>query len=166
MVRRALRLTNLPVATLGLALAVVGGAALTLGNSDAVVERGFQRALAEISDTQNGGAGTSSAIAGSEDFWLTHVVHKNTRLTAKPVSIGDSVTISSGGRDRVFRVVDIDELDNKIIPISSASSPPARLLLVTCRDEANPDGRAVRLVIEADETAPALSPVSKRARAL
>lgn len=166
MVRRALRLTNLPVAILGLALALVGGVALTLGNSDAVVERGFQRALAEITDAQNSAAGTSSAIAGSEDFWLTHVVHKNAPLAAKPVAIGDSVTISSGGRERVFRVVDIDELDNKIIPISSPSSRPARLLLVTCRDEANPNARPVRLVIEADETAPALSPVSKRARAL
>lgn len=166
MVRRALRLTNLPVAVLGLALAGLGGAALTLGNSDAVVERGFQRALAETDDNQNAAAGKSTTVAGSEDFWLTHVVHKNTPLNSKPVAIGDRVTISSGGREQVFRVVDIDELDNKIIPISSSSSRPARLLLITCRDEANPDGRPVRLVIEADETSPALSTVSKRARAL
>jgi hypothetical protein len=165
MVRRALRLTNLPVTVLGLALAGLGGAALILGNSDAVVERGFQRALAEMTADQTT-ARKSTTVAGSEDFWLTHVVHKNAPLTAKPVSIGDSVTISSGGRERVFRVVDIDELDSKIIPISSSSSRLARLLLVTCRDEADPNGRPVRLVIEADDSSPALSPVSKRARAL
>ena len=166
MVRPALRLTNLPVTVLGLALAGLGGAALILGNSDAVVERGFQRALAEMTADQNATARKSTTVAGSEDFWLTHVVHKNAPLTAKPVSIGDSVTISSGGRERVFRVVDIDELDSKIIPISSSSSRPARLLLVTCRDEADPNGRPVRLVIEADDSSPALSAVSKRARAL
>ncbi len=164
MVRRALRLTNLPVAALGLALAGLGGAALTLGNSDAVVERGFERALAKMADDQNG-AGKSTTVAGSEDFWLTHVVHKGSPLTAKPVAIGDIVTISSGGREQVLRVVDVDELDSKIIPISLSSSRPVRLLLVTCRDEANPNGRPVRLVIEEDDSSPALSPVSKRARA-
>ena len=84
MVRRALRLTNLPVAVLGLALAGLGGAALILGNSDAVVERGFQRALAEMTADQNATAQKSTTVAGSEDFWLTHVVHKNAPLTAKP----------------------------------------------------------------------------------
>jgi len=166
MVRRALRLINLPVAALGLVLVGIGGAAFTLGNSDAVVERGFQRALAELADDQKAAPGKLTTVAGSEDFWLTHVVHKNLPVTVKPVAIGDKVTISSSGRERVLRVVSIDELDSKIIPISSSSSRPERLLLVTCRDEANPNGRPVRLVIEEDDAAPALSPVSKRARAL
>ena len=166
MVRSALRLTNLPVVALGLALAGLGGAALTLGNSDAVVERGFERALAKMSNDQNGATGKSTNVAGSEDFWLTHVVQKDSPIAAKPVEIGDKVTISSGGREQVLRVVDVAELDSKIIPISSSSSRPARLLLITCRDEANPNGRPIRLVIEQDDSSPALSPVSKRARAL
>jgi len=163
MVRPALRLTNLPGAALGLALVGLG-AAMTLGNGDAVVERGFQRALAEMADGQSASA-RSTVVVGSEDFWLTHVVHNDSPITAKPVAIGDKVTISSGGRERVLNVVDIDELDSKIIPIST-SSRPARLLLVTCRDEANPKGRPIRLVIEEDDASPALSPISKRARAL
>ena len=165
MVRPALRLTNLPVAVLGLSLVGLGAAALTLGGGDAVIERGFQRALAEMADDQSASS-RSTIVVGSEDFWLKHVVHNGSPFTAKPVAIGDKVTISSGGRERVLNVVDIDELDSKIIPISSSSSHPARLLLVTCRDEANPNGRPVRLVIEEDDASSALSPVSKRARAL
>jgi len=165
MVRPALRLTNLPVAVLGLSLVGLGAAALTLGGGDAVIERGFQRALAEMADDQSASS-RSTIVVGSEDFWLKYVVHNGSPITAKPVAIGDKVTISSGGRERVLNVVDIDELDSKIIPISSSSSHPARLLLVTCRDEANPNGRPVRLVIEEDDASSALSPVSKRARAL
>ena len=50
MARRPFRLTNLPVAALGVAAAGLGTAALTLGNGDAVVERGFERALATMAD--------------------------------------------------------------------------------------------------------------------
>ena len=39
---------NVPVAVLGLAAVGLGGAAMMLGNGDAVVERGFQRALADL----------------------------------------------------------------------------------------------------------------------
>ena len=166
MVRRALRLTNIPIAALGLALAGLGGVALTLGNSDAVVEHGFERALAKMSIGQDGAAGKSTTVAGSEDFWLTHVDQKGSPLTAKPVAIGDKVTISSDGRKRVLRVVEIDELDSKIIPVSSSSPRPARLLLVTTQDESNRNARPIRFVIEEDDASPALSPASKRARAL
>ena len=38
---------NLPVAVLGLAAVGLGAAAMTLGNGDAVVERGFKRAFAD-----------------------------------------------------------------------------------------------------------------------
>jgi len=166
MVRRALRLTNIPIAALGLALAGLGGVALTLGNSDAVVERGFERALAKMSNGQDGPAGKSTTVAGSEDFWLTHVDPKGSPLTAKPVAIGDRVTISSGGRKRVLRVVEIDELDSKIIPVSSSSPRPARLLLVTTQDESDRNAHPIRFLIDEDDASPALSPASKRARAL
>ena len=39
---------NLPIAVLGFAAVGLGAAAMTLGNGDAVVERGFQRALADL----------------------------------------------------------------------------------------------------------------------
>jgi hypothetical protein len=164
MARRAYRLTNLPVAALGVAAAGLGAAALTLGNGDAVVERGFQRALATMADRPDGAKAAAPAIAGSEQYWLTHVVHDaGAPLLTKPVAIGDRITINSGGRDRILDVVTIDKLDSALILASSER--PARLLLVTCRDQADPDGRPVRFLIEADDEIPALSS-AKAARTL
>ena len=156
MARRFYRLTNLPVAALGVAAVGVGAAALSFGNGDAVVERGFERALATMADGSDGNKRTAPAIAGSEQFWLTHVVHDpSAPLLTKPVAVGDRITISSGGRDRVLHVATIDKLDSSLVLASSEQ--PARMLLVTCRDPANPDAKPVRFLIEADEAIPALS---------
>ncbi|MEI9902509.1 MAG: hypothetical protein WDN31_23200 [Hyphomicrobium sp.] len=88
-------------------------------------------------------------IAGSEEFWLTHVVHDPDGAVVKPVSIGDRITITSNGAERVLHVVNIDRLDSQVMPISSERQSP--LLLVTCRDAAEPQARPVRFLIEADE---------------
>ena len=157
MARPFYRLTNLPVAALGVAAVGVGAAALSFGNGDAVVERGFERALATMA---NGPDGTkyAPAIAGSEQFWLTHVVHDaGAPPFTKPVAIGDRITITSGGRERVLDVVTIDKLDSSLLLASSER--PARLLLVTCRDQANPESRPVRFLMEDDDEMPALSSV-------
>jgi hypothetical protein len=169
MARRLYRLTNFPVAALGIAAAGVGAAALSLGNGDAVVERGFERALASMADRTDGAESKAPAIAGpavagSEQYWLTHVVHDPSAMPAtKPVAVGDRITITSGGRDRVLHVVTIDMLDSSLLLTSSQR--PARLLLVTCRDQANPESRPVRFLIEADDELPTLSAV-KAARTL
>jgi hypothetical protein len=73
----------------------------------------------------------------------------------KPVAVGDRITISSGGLDRVLHVATIDKLDSSLVLASSEQ--PAHMLLVTCRDQANPDAKPVRFLIEADEEIPALS---------
>jgi hypothetical protein len=103
------------------------------------------------------------AVAGSEQFWLTHVVHDASAPFTKPVAVGDRVTISSGGHDQVLHVVTVDKLDSQLIPISSER--PTRLLLVTCRDQASPESRPVRFLIEADDALPTLAS-PKAARAL
>jgi hypothetical protein len=164
MARPPFRLTNLPVAALGVAAVGVGSAALTLGNGDAVVERGFERALATRADRPDTGKIAAPAIAGSEQFWLTRVVHEagGAPLT-RPVAVGDRITINSGGRDRVLNVVTIDKLDSSLLLTSSER--PARLLLVTCHDETNPEARPVRFLMEADDDIPALSS-AKAARTL
>ena len=160
MARRPLRLTNLPVLALGIVAAGVGIAAMTLGSSETVVERGFARALASRAEVPAGIQIAAPAVAGSEQFWLSHVVHD---AGAKPVAVGDRVTITSGGRERVLYVMTVDKLDRQIVPISSER--PTRLLLVTCRDQANPESRPVRFLIEADDELPVLSS-AKAARAL
>ena len=93
MAKRPLRLTNLPVATLGIVAIGVGAAAMTLGSSDTVVERGFERALASRAEQPNTMKIAAPAVAGSEQFWLTHVVHDASAPFTKPVAVGDRVPV-------------------------------------------------------------------------
>lgn len=152
MARRAFRLTNLPVAALGVASAGLGAAVLTFGSGDVVVKRGFEHALAAMGERPSVLADT--AVDSRQQLRLTHVVHDSSMFT-KPVAVGDSIAITSGGHQRVLHVVNVAKLDNSVLPISSER--PVPLLLVTCRDEAKPDGRPVRFLIEADKEPPTLS---------
>jgi hypothetical protein len=152
---------HLPIVVLGVAAAGLGAAAVTLGNGEAVVERGFKRAIAKMDE--KGAVRPLPVVAGSEEFWLTHVVHDTAFVPTKPVAVGDRITISSNGRDRVLNVTTIEKLDSQVIPISSERPTP--LLLVTCRDEGNPQARPVRFLIEAGDELPALSS-AKAARVL
>ncbi len=152
---------HLPIVVLGFAAAGLGAAAVTLGNGEAVVERGFKRAIANM-DGQSA-IRPLPVVAGSEEFWLTHVVHDAAFTPTKPVAVGDRITINSGRSERVLSVVTIDKLDSQVLPASSER--PAPLLLVTCRDETNPQARPVRFLIEAGDELPALSS-AKAARTL
>jgi hypothetical protein len=160
MFRRAIRLSHLPIVTLGLAAAGLGVAALTLGSGDAVVERGFERAFAKMDRAP--AMAPLPVVAGSEEFWLTHVVHDTGPAITKPVAVGDRITINSNGRDRILHVVTVDKLDSQVLPISSERPTP--MLLVTCRDLSSPAERPVRFLIEAGDELPAMS--SKAARTL
>jgi len=153
---------NLPIALLGVSAVGLGAAAVALGNGEAVVERGFQRAIANM-DGASTARKSLPVVAGSEEFWLTHVVHDAGGVTTKPVAVGDRITINSKGGDRVLSVVTVDRLDSQVLPISSERPTP--LLLITCRDEANPQSRPVRFLIEEGDELPALSS-AKAARTL
>lgn len=156
--RQALRLTYFPLAALALAFASLGGATLSFGPGDAVVERGFERAFAELADSSDGHLAPAQTISGTEHFWLTNVAHVPEPVVQQPVTVGDRITIGSGDRARVLNVVDVREVDNKIIPVSHGETP-ARVLLVTCREPGHPEARPVRFVIEADDTLPGLTTV-------
>jgi hypothetical protein len=147
---------------LAIAAAGLGAAAMTLGNGEAVVERGFQRAIANMDD-EAAPRKPRPVVAGSEEFWLTHVVH-DTGAVTKPVAVGDRITINSNGAERVLHVVTIDKLDSQVLPISSER--PTRMLLVTCRDAAAPEARPVRFLIEAGDELPALSSNKARPQSL
>ena len=146
---------NLPFAILGLSAIGLGAAAVALGNGEAVVERGFQRAIAgkDMASTEHK---VLPVVAGSEEFWLTHVVHDAGATATKPVAVGDRITIDSNGVQRVLNVVTIDRLDSQVLPVSS-ERPTAPLLLVTCHDEGNPKARPIRFLVEAGDELPALS---------
>ena len=154
MPKLAFRLTNFPVAALAVVTAGVAVAALTLGNGDAVVERGFERALASM-EKRSGPAGASADALAAQKLLLKHVVHDAGTTFTKPVTVGDRITITSDGNERILNVVTVDKLDSSIIPTSSER--PTQLLLVTCSEAAKPEARPVRFLIEADEELPALS---------
>ena len=59
---------NVPIAVVGLAVAGLGAAAVTLGNGDAVVERGFKRAIADM-DNKPTDRKPMPVVAGSE-IWI------------------------------------------------------------------------------------------------
>ncbi len=90
-------------------------------------------------------------------------MHNADPATPKLVAVGDRITINSGGRERVLSVVTVDKLDSQVLPVSSERPTP--LLLVTCRDDAQPHARPVRFLIEAGEDLPAMSS-AKAARTL
>jgi hypothetical protein len=146
---------NLPLAVLGFSAAGLGAAAISLGNGEAVVEHGFQRAIAGLDASSE--RKVLPVVAGSEEFWLTHLVHDAGMTAAKPVSVGDRITIASNGTQRVLNVVTVDRLDSQVLPVSTERPTP--MLLVTCRDEANPQARPIRFLIEAGDEIPALSAV-------
>jgi hypothetical protein len=155
MARRPYRQTNLPVAALGLAAVGLGAAALGLGNGDVFVERGFTNAFASMADRASQGKGADVITSAGEQLRVTRAAHDPSAVFAKPLAVGDRITIASGGHERTLHVVKVDQLDSAIVPASSGH--PAPLLLVTCQDEANAKARPVRFLIESDETLPALS---------
>lgn len=155
----------LPIAVLASAATGLGAAAVSIGNGEGVVVRGFQNAIADMDVQTASAARVGPVVAGTEDFWLSNVAH-NAALEARPVSIGDRITISANGRDRVLNVVTVDRvIDNNVVPVSSTGRP-TQLLLVTCRDESNPRAQPVRFVIEAGQEMPDVSSAARTIRTL
>ncbi|PPD26778.1 MAG: hypothetical protein CTY20_13765 [Hyphomicrobium sp.] len=151
----------LAVLATGASLWIVG---LGLGNADTLVARGFAAAL----ETGSGGvmsppAGDPGAalaqLSGSEEFWLDNATlpeGSQPASWAKPVTLGDRITISSGGRFRVLDVVEIQAVSggmdtNGMFGGNTKVAGSERLLLVTCRDPQAPDAHPVRFVIEGDQ---------------
>jgi hypothetical protein len=152
---------------LGLAAVALSAAVYSLG-TDAVVERGFEKAFASLDGSaaqaqvadKTADKGADVITPAGEHLRVSKVAHNGANAFANPVSIGDRITIASGGHERTLHVVKVDQLDSSIVPASSAN--PAPLLLVTCSDEKNPKARPVRFLIEADEALPILSATGAR----
>ena len=142
---------------------VVGALAVGAGvlYSDRLLTNGFDRALALSRDGLSFDAvpsrRPSPTAAGDEGFWLTRAEVESPAPFAKPLAVGDRITIvGSDGRERRLEVVDLKTVGGN----AGRSAPRGRLLLVSCRvtGKASESAEAmVRFLIEvaAPESVPA-----------
>ena len=88
--------------------------------------------------------------AASEDFWLGHAGRTNTVPVAwsNGLQIGDSVTITSKGREHVLRVDGIARMPTRLDGKLGSSS----MVIVTAREPGRDDGLAMRLVVDQSDT--------------
>ena len=138
------------------AVAVVG---VALWQTDLLVARGFGKALEgarpTLSFQPTAKGGQTQAVAGDEGYWLTRAEVESPTPFAKPLSLGDRITIAGGdGRTQQLEIVDLKAVAGTL-PVATAGQALPRLLIVTCRSfgESGPQGQ-VRFIVEADAVDP------------
>ena len=139
MVSRATVKSRLTVLA-GVAIAAAAGAALA--RTDQLLSRGFGNALDaprpgltfEITAAKEQPQG---AAAGDEGYWLTRAEVESPTPFAKPLNVGDRITIAGhDGRERQLEVVDLKAIGGSSARTGAggASAPPARHLPDRGRD--------------------------------
>lgn len=154
--------------TLVLAAGILTGAAIAaLVRTDLQISRGFEQALQSrqpgLSFETTRVSSRSSTVAGDEGFWLTRAEVDSPTPFAKPLAMGDHITIAGkGGRVTSLEVTDIRAVGGGIVRTGTGQT---RLLLVTCRvagaagEQAQPP---VRFIVESGSAEP-LVPVPSKA---
>jgi hypothetical protein len=134
---------------------------------DLQISRGFEQALQsrqrELSFETTRASSPSSTVAGDEGFWLRRAEIDSPTPFAKPVAMGDHITITGkGGRVTSLEVTDIRAVGGAIV---RAGIGQTRLLLVTCRVAGSAGEHAqppVRFIVESGSAEP-LVPVPSKA---
>jgi len=163
MLRNAFRKSRTTILA-GIAVAASLTAAGIL-HSDVLLARGFGKAFRNSPPpvSFNVGAakdGTQAPAAGDEGYWLTRSEVESPSPFAKPLAVGDRITIA--GRDGHERRLEVTDL--KAIGDNAVRGTQLRLMLVTCRvadADADSDGAMVRFIIEAEPGVPALQQPAK-----
>jgi hypothetical protein len=149
----------------GLAVAAAAGASVL--RTDLLLSRGFGHAL----ETPRPGLSFEAAAkgpqqgvtAGDEGYWLTRAEVESPAPFAKPLAVGDRISIAGrDGRERHLEVMDLKTIGRS--PARAPRAVPMRLLLVTCRVTGETGERAdvpVRFIIEAEPSSPALPAPAK-----
>ncbi len=149
-------------------LAVAGAAAgVSALGSNALLSRGFGQALEAqrpgLSLVAAAKDSSQAATAGDEGYWLTRAEVESPSPFAKPLAVGDRITIAGReGRERHLEVTDLKVIGRA--HASSQSALPMRLLLVTCRVTGETGERAdapVRFIIEAEPEVPRMPAPAK-----
>jgi len=140
----------------GVAVAVAAGAAVL--RTDLLLSRGFGNALDAsrpgLSFETTAGKPSAQAAVGDEGYWLTRAEVESPTPFAKPLGIGDRITIAGrDGRERQLEVVDLKAIGGHHVRATPAVH--LRLLLVTCRVVGEGAEAPVRFIIEAEPAEPA-----------
>ena len=151
----------------GLALAVVA-AGVGLLRSDLLLNRGFGKALQASRpglsfDTAAAPAPSQGPAVGDEGYWLTRAEVESPAPFAKPLAVGDRITIAGrDGRERRLEVVDLKAVGGNAARYLRSGA--MRLLLVTCRvtgEGVEQVDAPVRFIIEAEPMVRALPAPAK-----
>jgi hypothetical protein len=154
------------VVVAGIAVAVAAGAAVL--STDLLLNRGFGNALVASRsglsfETTTAKAPAQGAAVGDEGYWLTRAEVESPTPFAKPLAVGDRITIAGrDGRERQLEVVDLKAVGGSAA--HAGRSGAMRLLLVTCRvtgEAAERPDAPVRFIIEAEPAAPVMPAPAK-----
>lgn len=144
--RAAVRLSLLATGVLGIASALVWSG--TLSNSESLLLRSYQIALAETDAGSNGLNVTPAALGDIGDQRAIDAIWpgKQSQAFRRPLAVGDRVMITSrDGKPDRLSVVQVDLVDG-----AAVGAPGVRFQLVTSRLEGSPDGGLVRFLIAVD----------------
>ena len=147
----------------GFVLAVAAGVGVL--RSDLLLNRGFGNALQASRpglsfDTAEAKAPAQGTPVGDEGYWLTRAEVESPAPFAKPLAVGDRITIAArDGRERQLEVVHLKAVGGSATRVLRSSA--MRLLLVTCRVTGEGVDQAdapVRFIIEAEPARPLPAP--------
>jgi hypothetical protein len=153
---------NVKACVLGLAgIAVAAAGVAALARTDLLLSRGFGDALDASRPSLSFATAPSKdraqgIAAGDEGYWLTRAEVESPTPFAKPLSVGDRITIAGqDGRQRQLEVVDLKAIGGQSARTEHNGHP--RLLLVTCRvtGEVDRAESLVRFIVEAEPAVPA-----------
>ena len=136
---------------LATALLVAAGAGAIITHTPLTIDHGFEKAL-NTSRAELSFKPPHDSRVGDEGYWLTRAEVQSPALFAKPVTIGDRITISgSDGQERRLEVVDV-----KAVGATPAGHDAASLLLVTARvHDEKAEKSMVRFIVEGQAGKPA-----------
>lgn len=133
-------------------LTVLAGGTVAVSDPNPLIEQGYGAALAASYAPQSGAQGAPAP--GSEAYWLSQgygspagAVQIEPVSWTAPVAKGEQIVVGTGDQARTLAVVAVDLVPETTTRIDSAFS--GARFLVSCRDPADPDGRLIRVVVEA-----------------
>lgn len=148
------------------AAALISSGMIASSNSEKVLRDSFATALnttptVRATNTTVASSEKGAPIAGSEEYWLTHVRPDAALPLTRTISIGDRIALAYGGNRRQLVVSKVSEYRPPVTEIDTRSNQ-THLLLITAHDAGNRSGQPVRFLMEVATSADA-KPTAPRA---